>query len=278
MIRRKGIQLDFLPILTSLAQYKLSRKSSSEIQIGKIDDERNFVIVNNKTVSIDSAIVVDLTENLINANGEDSGTTPSADGFYYVYLSNSLVSWASNSLKLSSVSPTCQGYLGAYGYARNWKKMGVAKLDSGAVSLSNDWQICGKGIDFFDKPTTSEIMRNSGSLGYYQDSQLQVDNFAVMENTYILISATIKGYWEVSSRLTQSSIYLDSNPLDLTCTDVANSGYRASAPTFAGYFFNSDGYHLIEQRYYYDGSGYKFYIWKGDVNKETHIKIYRFAI
>lgn len=238
---------------------KLKRNSTIQIQIEKINSEKNFVIVNEKKVDLTTSKRCDIAgtgvRNLIASDGTDSGITPIANTNYHIYLSNNLVSWASETIALSNFSPVNGEYLGTSENALNWRRVGYISTDTSGITITNDWQLCGFGIDIFEKTLTSTITRTSGSSGFYQDANLQMNKVTVLPNTVISVIALIRGHYDVPSSVIANYLYINGNAKTQSGTVTGNSANVETSGCAVGLeTFISSGSISIEQRYHYGGA------------------------
>ena len=258
---------------------KLSMNTTTQIQLEKLDGERNYIIVNNEIISLSSIKYCDIAggsvKTLIAADGTDSGANPAAATFYYTYLSNSQVAWAPNELRISQTPPAAGVYLGSSGDAANWRCTGALKTDSAAISVTNPWQICGKGIDFFYKQATT-LNRNAGVQTYYSDPTMQINDLVVIPNTMLFIFANQRYYYPKEA-LVSGCITIDSTIVEIMGTITTIGADHSSCKQSFGIWYGTGGYgvHLIEHQYYYDGSGSNLQLDGGTVSQ---IQIFRFSI
>lgn len=175
---------------------KLSRNSVTEFQILAWHvGLRDCLIVNNEAVSIASAVVCTTSNNLIAADGSDSGASPSAvSTLYYAYISN-LQAPVPGVLRLSATAPT-NGYLGA-GNAAHYRFVGTVYLDV-SLQIAFDWNICGYGIEHFIK-TVAQIVRTSGVAAYYEFEKFE--NFVGLENSILYLVSNFSQLTADTSRL-----------------------------------------------------------------------------
>ena len=262
---------DSLIDANTLAYYKLTRNSTTQIQAEKIDNERDFVVVNGEIVSLSTAITCDLTDNLIAADGTDAGSAPLDATAYHVYLSNSSASFAPSDVRLSSIAPASGEYLAASGNGANWRRIGYLKTDSATATLTNDWQICGKGIDVFSQCPVANITQNAGDSDFYSNSNLQLPNFCVMPNTAILVFGIIR---ETNDNITTigPGLYISGTEYSQSAdtADQANQNYSTSI--IAGEKFDISSNFMVEMKYYYT-SGTTLTILSGPQTKIYVIRI-----
>jgi len=103
---------------------RLVRNSATEIQLEALrPGTHESIFVRNQEITLSTPKTCNNTTNLIDSNGEDSGSTPSASTRYYAYLSSSGI------LRLSATAPS-SGYLGSEGGAANWRYVGDVRLDA----------------------------------------------------------------------------------------------------------------------------------------------------
>ncbi len=202
---------DSLVDANTLAHYKLTRNTTTQIQAEKIDNERDFVVVNGEIVSLSTAITCDLTDNLIAADGTDAGSAPLAATAYHIYLSNSSASFAPSDVRLSATAPASGEYLAASGNGANWRRIGYLKTDSATATLTNDWQICGKGIDVFMLELGVSLSRSAGDAGWYNDL-LNMNDVVFMDRSSYLIIGQLNGGYSDTADYTQGRITKDSTP------------------------------------------------------------------
>jgi len=118
---------------------RLSWTSNTQITLGAYGG--NAVEVNGQSVSVQSGIICATTQDTIQFDATDSGFTPSASTFYYVYLSNASVGFLPSSLALSVQAPTLVNgvyYLGSTGDAASWRFVGAVYLDAAVHFTDTD--------------------------------------------------------------------------------------------------------------------------------------------
>ena len=193
----------YAQVLTKGQYYTLNRVSTNQIEIVGLDSQHDFIIVNNERVLLNVPISCDISganvRNLIASDGSDSGTQPIGDRSYYIYISNSQVSWAPSKLALSYTAPT-NGYLGNTGLAANWRFVGFLVTDQSAATLSNDWQlVCPGKIETFKKGLQNTITRTSGTDIWYTNFELNFSLIALMPKTFLICHGSIRGKYNTTS-------------------------------------------------------------------------------
>ena len=209
MIRRSGVSTIYTSAIQSFAEYKLTRNSVTQIQIEGVDGERDFIIINGENVSLSTPKTCNLSDNLIDSNGENAGSAPVANTGYHIYISNSKASYAPSSLKLSATSPTNE-YLSSSGNGANWRWVGYLKTN-GSNQLADDYQVCGKGVDVFTAALSSNKVRNSGTEQWYNDL-LAMNPFALTDRTYYFVVAHMNAYFDIAGHYIQGRITIGTTP------------------------------------------------------------------
>lgn len=133
------------------ANHRLERNSTIQIQLEALRaGTHNFVVVAGEKVDISAPKTYSTSETLLSGTGTNTLATPSALTKYYVYLSNSVASYAPSSLRLSSINHT-SGYLAASGNGANWRYVGLVWTNS-----STQFDTVGSVVDLDIIPTYPE--------------------------------------------------------------------------------------------------------------------------
>lgn len=124
-----------------IAQVRLSYTSTTQVTL--LPRGGSLIEVNGEILDVGAGIAYATSSNLINSTGGNASATPSSSTLYYVYLSNSLASYAPSSLRLSTTAPTGLNgasttatpddfYLATSGNGRNWRFVGLVYTNSSA--------------------------------------------------------------------------------------------------------------------------------------------------
>lgn len=237
--------------LRSLENLKLSRQSTTVIKAEAIRPGiRDYVMIDNVLETITSLTTDVSSDNAIAADGTDSGSTPSASTLYYIYISNSLASYAAQSIRLSTTAPT-NGYLGASGNAKNWRFLGACYLDAATQMLQN-WNVCGYGVDTFRIALSGDDVRSAGS-GYY--SALKMNDVVCLNSSLRVTAVGTLKYNVVNGVAIRIS--RDSTPVGGVASD--NPGAAGAANTIAAHWsedfaIGNASNHDFDLEYNYKGS------------------------
>lgn len=243
LIESAGItlsKLDDQQLIAAMAYYsalydeghqhtKIRRNSTTQFQIGPKGALRDTIAVNNELVSVATPFTCDTTDNLITAIGADAGSGPSASTLYYAYVSNSQASFAPSDLRLSATAPTA-GYLAGSGNGAHWRFVGAVATD-GSTQLAADYNVCGRGVDFFEADLGADVVRSSGGSAFY--AALSLADIVLLENSNLMAFAHLRGKWNVSTE--------ESLQQQLLLNAVSKTFYEAWTPASAGNYVTSSG-------------------------------------
>lgn len=230
---------------------RIKRTSTTEITLtapiwGKIWVNGEFVDVSSGKV----CTIGDAGDNTIAADGTDSGSKTSALTKYYFYISNSLASYASSSLRASATAPT-QGYLAASGNGAHWRHVAFGRT-SGANNMWEEFSLCGFGLYGFEKFLTSDHSKTSGSAEFYE---IQGWNVELMPGSVIIVNAKINTRYDGALTREMRTRIIGQDPTITNCSAVAaNDQFTMSCMPLA---YVADAYdnEEIRSELYYPGSG-----------------------
>ena len=123
---------------TELFQGRLDLTSSTQITLLRHNGGK--IVVGTEYVDPGSGLILVTTDNLITSTGVDAGGAMAANTLYYLYVSNSLASFAPIDLRASTTAPSLVGgvyYLGSSGNALNWRFAGLARTN-GSVQVEDN--------------------------------------------------------------------------------------------------------------------------------------------
>lgn len=164
---------------------RIERNSTTELQIEAYDTSKgqNFINVGHEKIVLSTPLTLTTSVHTIIADGTDSGVAPSASTMYYIYLSNSHVSFRPSSLALSLVAPQTTGYLALTGNGIDWKYVGLVYLNSSTQigDSSNILGIFGGYFNYFH--LTSDIVKSSGATGWY--TLMSLPGMCLSSETYL---------------------------------------------------------------------------------------------
>ncbi len=123
-------------IIKGLADVRLTRSSATQLELDGLAGKSKLIEIDGEYVSLASAKSVSTSDNIIAADGTDSGSGPAANQILYAYVSNSQVTYAPSSLRLSATAPT-NGYLASSGNGRNWRHVGWARTNTSTQFPAN---------------------------------------------------------------------------------------------------------------------------------------------
>lgn len=127
------------------------------------------------------------TDNLLAADGTDSGGAPVADTVYYAYASNGRASYAPNSVRLSATAPTLsvgRYVLAAAGNGATWLYIGSILTEAAAATFGD--ALTRRGVDSYFNPKRRELYANPG----YVDDALQT-SIAFTSAAWALLNAGV---------------------------------------------------------------------------------------
>lgn len=130
-----------------VAQTRLEYTSSTSV--GLYPCTGSLIEVNGESVDVGTGYTCATSENLISSTGTETGGAASGLTLYYVYVSNSLASFAANDIKLSATAPSGtlrsgtlptmdDYYLATSGNGANWRFVGLVYTGSGSPAAITD--------------------------------------------------------------------------------------------------------------------------------------------
>lgn len=105
---------------------RLERTSSTVVTLQQYTGD--IQTVNGEAVVL--PVALSSTDNRIDSTGADAGAALAASTLYYVYISNSLASFAPSDLRASLTAPNTDLYLGGTGNAANWRFVGWVRTNA----------------------------------------------------------------------------------------------------------------------------------------------------
>ena len=235
-----------------LAEVKLEYVSVSQIQIEGLEGTSENIYINGEFLDCSTPKTIDYDDNLLAADGTDSGGAATDAVLYYVYASNASASYRASGIGLSATAHT-GGYLAAAGNGLNWRLIGWVYLIDNAgtaefrdsdterlvISKWNPRKIMGYNTEGTDHTYTTTSWR------YYYNTLASTQIKFITHEDHLNIDLSNWAYFYLANNYCYTGIGIDGvSPISGTLlrfktTDATfiNFGAKVLSATTAGYHY-----------------------------------------
>lgn len=152
------------------------------------------LFINDEEVDFFSNKILNITDNVLNSDGTDSGASMAASTLYYIYASNSQASYAPLTVRGSSTAPTYinslrNDYLNTSGNALNWLHIGYVQIN-GSTLITDKFSV----ISEYNEPDIVGKVNNglaatgpNASANVYYDVTGTTQSVLIPANGYLII-------------------------------------------------------------------------------------------
>ena len=245
-----------------IAEVRLNYVSLSQIQLEGIEGTSELICVNGEFLDCSTPKTLDYDDNLLAADGTDSGGAATDAVLYYVYASNSQASYRASGIGLSATAHT-GGYLAAAGNGLNWRLIGWVYLIDNAgtaefrnseterlvISKWNPKPIMGKNFEGANHTYATTAWR------YYYNSLAVTQIKFIVHEDHLNVKLINWQYFVVNSTSCTTAIGVDNTtPTIMTYVSFKTTGSGNLRAGAIGIKAQTAGYHYAALVQYGDPS------------------------